>query len=777
MAAQPPATRLLAVARASLTLAVAAGLVRVFADGPWLAAVLAAAALPGTILALGAARRWAEWARWTAVGAAAALVTIWTAFPASTERGLPTARSLEALRAGLAAAPAVLRRAEVPVEPAGDALALALVALLVAATATEWAARRLHATLGAASPSLVLFVSITALGDGASGATTAVYASALAAYLVALHHSELTTRRTWFHAPGTRRPRRLGGGAVAAAAAVTVAVVAGPFLPGARSEAWFDYRALGEGSGDASITSTTPIVGVRAKLLEDPEREVLRVTTDVIEVGATPAASEAAYWRTIALDDYQDEVWTVGARGRTLDRLPRPPASTTGYVLRQRFRLVDADPIWVPAAYHPIAPIEGLDDVRVLPDTATLYRQDRTPMRDLAYTVDSRIAVPDRSAWARSRHIDPADFPDLLALPDDFPRSIRRLARDVVDGAQASTPYEQAVALERFFTGGSFTYTLLVDDDDGRLHDLDTLEDFLFEVRAGYCEQFATAYATMARVLGIPARVAVGYAPGERAADGTFVVRNKDAHAWPELYFDDIGWMPFEPTPIRFEPTGARGAGRPTGTPGPAAGPSSTLAPGAPGSTAPPPSIALTDPEAGIDLTAPPSREPAAEPVREVLGAASLIAVSVAVLTIGVAAVLWLGAGRRTWRRRRAPTARARVVGAWAEALDRLAEAGVTPRPAATPLEFALRHAPAHGIGSAGPPLMELARLQTRAVYAPHEPDAGDAALAWQHVRAIAAGVRCRAPRSRRWWRRLRPERPAAGDRGHPARRPPNFSA
>jgi hypothetical protein len=122
------------------------------------------------------------------------------------------------------------------------------------------------------------------------------------------------------------------------------------------------------------------------------------------------------------------------------------------------------------------------------------------------------------------------------------------------------------------------------------------------------------------------------------------------------------------------------------------------------------------------------------------------------VLLAIVAYVLW----RRTYRRRHAGDVRQRVLGAWAEALDVLAAAGVPLRPSATALEFALRHAPAHGAGDAGPALMELARLQSAAMFAPAPPTAEEASAAWEQVDVIRASSKRTVTRSARWRRRFR---------------------
>jgi len=116
------------------------------------------------------------------------------------------------------------------------------------------------------------------------------------------------------------------------------------------------------------------------------------------------------------------------------------------------------------------------------------------------------------------------------------------LARGVT--AEADTVYAQALALEAYLR--SFPYDLEVaKPPEGR----DVVDYFLFDLQRGYCDYFASAMVAMARSVGIPARLAVGYAMGRYDfQQGAYVVTEKDAHAWPELYFPDYGWIPFEPT-------------------------------------------------------------------------------------------------------------------------------------------------------------------------------------------------------------------------------------
>nr|WP_062342720.1 DUF3488 and transglutaminase-like domain-containing protein [Herbidospora sakaeratensis] len=129
-----------------------------------------------------------------------------------------------------------------------------------------------------------------------------------------------------------------------------------------------------------------------------------------------------------------------------------------------------------------------------------------------------------------------------LTLPADIDPAVVALADDVTRGA--ATKYQMAVKLQEWFTRtGGFTY-----DVQTKGSGLDALTDFLLVGKSGYCEQFASAFAVLARVLGIPSRVSIGYTGGTKSED-RWVVRTHDAHAWPELYFEGAGWLTFEPTP------------------------------------------------------------------------------------------------------------------------------------------------------------------------------------------------------------------------------------
>ena len=282
------------------------------------------------------------------------------------------------------------------------------------------------------------------------------------------------------------------------------------------------------------------------------------------------------------------------------------------------------------------------------------------------------------------------------------------------------------------------------------------LEKFLFDTHRGFCEQYAAAFAELARAIGLPTRVAVGYQPGRLDGDGIWHVSERDAHAWPEVWLGPkVGWYRFEPTPGRTDPVTGLGGPTSVGTGGPTTTtPPTTAANGAPTTVSPTPS---TVPQSANLATPPPSARSS-----HTRAHALTLAFVVLVLILGAFVLFVLGlairAWRRTGRRRHDPDDRRRVLGAWTEALERLAAAGIERRPSTTSLEFALRQAPALGAGAAGPPLMSLARLHTAAMYSPDPPTADEADEAWSEVDSIAAALRTTVPRTRRWRARWQSE-------------------
>ncbi len=179
---------------------------------------------------------------------------------------------------------------------------------------------------------------------------------------------------------------------------------------------------------------------------------------------------------------------------------------------------------------------------------------------------DLRAAGTDYPQWVTERY---------LQLPDNLPFRVRRKAREVVRGAGPS-PYDQAVAVETYIRSFPVDY-----DVPGAPPGRDAVDYFLFDAQRGYFDYHASAMAVMLRALGIPTRVATGYAVDPKAAvgDNTYNLTERNAFAWPEVYFPGIGWVEFSPTPSQpviyrpgsnqpaptavVQPNGGRGAEEP----------------------------------------------------------------------------------------------------------------------------------------------------------------------------------------------------------------------
>lgn len=158
------------------------------------------------------------------------------------------------------------------------------------------------------------------------------------------------------------------------------------------------------------------------------------------------------------------------------------------------------------------------------------------------YQVDAVLNNPTATQLREAGQAYPEWVRQYLQLPQEFSPRIRQLALDIT--ADAETPYDKAVAITRYMRD-NIEYSATVEPAP---RNRDPLEWILFDYKKGYCVYYASSEIMMLRSLGIPARLAVGFAQGERADEDTFTVRRLHAHAWPEVYFPGAGWVEFEPT-------------------------------------------------------------------------------------------------------------------------------------------------------------------------------------------------------------------------------------
>ncbi|MEW9528007.1 DUF3488 and DUF4129 domain-containing transglutaminase family protein [Microbispora sp. NPDC049125] len=488
--------------------------------------------------------------------------------------------------------------------------------------------------------------------------------------------------------------------------AIVLAVVVPALLPALAPDPVFGFgvgNGLGGGGGNIGVPDAIAKLG--GQLRQQANSTVLTYTT---------SDDKPRYLRIYSLDVFDGQKWTFSSlRGRPEDRVsegPLPPAPGLG------------PGIAVGRAEARISVSEDLDQLRFLPlpypatqvEADGDWRADRASLmvfstKDEASGLDYRAVVGEPQPSIDQLNLAAPSPPDgrYLALPQELDPEVAALAARVTAGA--ASPYQQAVKLQEWFTkSGKFTYTLRAAGSGA-----DALSRFVLRDRKGYCEQFASAMAVMARMLGIPARVAVGYTGGTKIGD-VWTVRTHDTHSWPELYFEGVGWLRFEPTPAGAAGQGTAEVPRYTipvaPTTGPSAGPSA-------------------NPSGGADDTSSNARpvRPNPRQLDRDLGAAPVVVDPglpvTAKVGIGLAAALLLAllpaVARLLVRLRRHRPARVRNA-AWAELCDTLTDFGMPRRPDESPRALGLRLRERHELDpETAASLARVVTAEERLRYAP----------------------------------------------------------
>ncbi|MFE7646968.1 transglutaminase TgpA family protein [Streptomyces phaeoluteigriseus] len=344
--------------------------------------------------------------------------------------------------------------------------------------------------------------------------------------------------------PGPVAPVRTGRRIGAAALGVALAV---PLLPlPAIDGGLLGGTGTGVGSGTGgggTISAVNPLVSLRDSLNVDEDRTVLTLRTNTGDLSDL-------YLRIVSLDDFDGTTWKPSQRDVVAvpDDLPTPPG--LGADVRRAeitTRVAAADwyaQDWLPMPYPPSG-VQVSGRWRYEPVGMTVVGDHRQTTRGKTYEVKSLQVQPTAKQLASAPAARGSLRGEYTEVPDTLPAVVSQRAREITEGS--SNDYERAVKLQEWFavTGG-FEYDTEVKVGTGR----DAIARFLRD-KQGFCVHFSFAMAAMARTLGIPARVAVGFAPGSQQSDGSVAVSLKDAHAWPELYFEGVGWTRFEPTPTR----------------------------------------------------------------------------------------------------------------------------------------------------------------------------------------------------------------------------------
>jgi transglutaminase-like putative cysteine protease len=509
------------------------------------------------------------------------------------------------------------------------------------------------------------------------------------------------------------------------AIAVVIAVVATPLFP---------QPVLRAGSGIGAAHGIDATLQLGDDLRRPQEVEVLLVRSD---------APTSPYLRATTLSRFEGGDWEPD-RVRTvpleadygLGPLPLDPDVRVSEYTTS-VEVLNLNSTYLPVPY-PAVEVTGLDGRwGAVPYNRTVMSQAGSTQGQ-TYEVVSNLPRPTLEQ-IRAMDAVAADARDeTTELPPDLPANVTELALEVTAGT--TNDYDALVLLQRWFRGGEFRYSLEAPVEDGfDGSGAEAVGQFL-ERKEGYCVHFASAFALMARTLEMPSRIVVGYLPG--TANGeivdsqpVFTVNSSLVHAWPEVYFEGIGWIPFEPTaglgnPTSFSPAAA--------LPGQAGDPQSPT----PGATPTPTSTPGANPN---DLLNPRDDEASGPAV----GATNPL--PMAGVVIGILFLLALPAVWREVRRRQLLSAAAGgdAASAWTMVQDAAIDVGIAVPASESPRAFAAR------LVDEGAPADAVAVLLTaieRASYAPSAGGrdfwlgdaAGDAAT------TVRAALLAAAPPSRR---------------------------
>lgn len=642
--------------------------------------------------------------------------------------GLPTRASVHHLLFLLGRANTEMGKYAPPV-PAGRGIELlAAAGIGVVAVATDLVAVRLRRPAIAGLGLLVLFcVPLTTSATPGPVSDALVFCLGITGYLalLAADGRERVQRwgrlvRPWQSFPDGSGPdtrqlaaagRRLGF------ATVLLALCLPLILPGLRPD-----RLSGGGAGSGGpgavqvLTLPDPLVQMNQQLHEQRPQTVLAYRA--------PAGSTPAYLQVYVLSQLSGSDWTLSRPPRTdvvgtgpLPAVPGTTASTPGTTARETITLSPALRsaagiiAYLPVPYAPRS-LTVPGDWRVDPGTLTILTAS-TQLSGLRYSVTSKDIDPSgRELRQPARY--PAAVASDLAVPAAYQR-LASLARRIVAGRTSA--YGRVVALQQWFRQpGNFTYSL----DAPRSTGAAALISFLTRTRRGYCQQFAFGMAVLARLLGIPSRVAVGYTQGTPRGNGTWLVRTSDAHAWPEMYFPGAGWLRFEPTPSS---SGGQATASvpaystpPPGSTVPATGPAAlpSQAPNRPSTSHRSGAGArLRHPEAGAGpAAASRGRRPAAPLAVILIAIVAALAMAVAVPSAARLVIRW-----RRWRTATGDAGHAHA--AWLEFRDDLADHRIPARASESPRALSARLGRTPGFSPADRAALDrIALAEERAQYA-----------------------------------------------------------
>lgn len=631
------------------------GFAPLFDGGRWYVVVLsvlvpvAAVALAVRVIAPG-------WA--TVVTSLAGIVAlVWVFAPGTTFFALPTVSSLAELRGEFGRARTVIMEQAAPITPPDSVLFIVAIAFVVMFVLADAVARQTWRVplLGALWATMLVVPSIIS----AEMPPWWVFLGAAAAWL-------------WLWWGETIHVGAVPTGAAVATAAGAVGISL--LLPAMAPEIKPTSSDFGVTGSQVFGTGINPMIELGRNLRQSSPRRVLTYTTE---------SSTGVYLKVATLRQFNGTSWSPSPLVSDLDIEgvdDIDPAIEVENV-KTTVRIESLRSTYLPVPY-PATEIRGLEgDWQWLRDGSTVRAQDGTSSQDQTY---SAISVDRLPTAQQMRGVDRAgqSLAAYRALPRDVPQRVIDLARE--HAGSETNDYDRMVALQDWMRS-NFEYSVEAPVEEGYDgNGLDVMAEFLVK-EAGYCVHFASALAVMGRILDVPTRVAVGYAPGDdvlsRSTDTTtYGVDSDDLHAWTEAYFEGVGWIPFDATP-------GIGEGTAFSEPVAAGGNSDTTSND--DSTNSSGSQDALRPEDGATTQAQTAQEQSS-PWRAVV--------------LALATVLLLGAGpaviRSLRRRRRWAAGRGSTEPLWSEVTDTARDLGMVADPAETPRGFA-RRLEARGVDAA----------------------------------------------------------------------------
>jgi transglutaminase-like putative cysteine protease len=672
--------------------------------------------------------------------------------------GIPTPASLGRLVGSVRHALESARMDYAPIPVRTGYVIMFVAGMWLATTIAEIATFRWKRPLAASVPTLLLFVTVVIVGTGrAAPFMVVLFLIALLTYwgLEAAHR--LRSWGRWIPTWGGRdeeEPASVTGGIARrmGAVAVVAAVAAPLFVPGLGDGVLTWRTGLGVGGpGGGGGGRIDPFVSIRPRLLQQTGSELFSVASD-----------KPTYWRLVTLAEFDGATWTqVGSADEPAagGLVPATTALNHTEELDQEFRIENLEGDLLPAAAQAtVVEFPGDDDrtgdLRYHTETGDIRLDGDDLTNGITYEVTSSIPSV---TYRQLRNATPADTLDGMYTdgPDGgLSDEVLEWRDDTI--AEAETPYEELVAIQnRLRDTTEFTYS--TGNPAAGTAATDYVTNFLINTKQGFCQHFATAFAVLSRSLGYPTRMVVGFLPGEQTEDGKRIVRGTDAHAWPEVYFEDFGWIAFDPTP-RAEVDSNRFAPAPPYTV-PANPPASETAGGGirlPQQLGADPR-ALAGERGEISLTrgggerfatpiAPRGPRGTPEWAKTFWRVALGMTVIVALFLIAVPSLKQYRVRRRYAR---AGGSRALAEAAFFDFQANAAELAAPRRPSESARVYARRVSEIRGLPDR--PALRLAAIYDAAEYARADISASDA----EEARALARDLRSRLWRNAPWWQRL----------------------